>query len=228
MNRARWIAALVAAVALVVGGAWVGSRYDLHVVNKSLTQADQQDRQGTASATQGASHDQAAAAQQPTLQADAEAVSRSRTEVARVRATTPRPAPVPPTPGVPNPEPAGAPVETPLEAAQGHLIDALTKENTDLKAQNAELTAARDSWREAAGQFKAETASLRTVIAHTPKPRPLAVGVLVGTNRSFGAWVEYDLGPVRVGADVVCRPAVTLGQKPEVEAIGRIGWRFRS
>jgi hypothetical protein len=223
MTRLRWIAAgLVLAFILGFG---VYACRGRQVFTQTIDQANQHHEQGAIHDAQGAVHDQAAAKEEPILKADSQEVARLRAEVARLRAASSRPAPLPPTPGLPKPEPAGPPVETPLEATKTDLIDALTKENGDLKTQNAELKAARDGHREASAQYQQETASLRVALRAIPAPRTLALGLLYGTNNTTGAWIEKDFGPLRIGADVVRRQIPATNQTT-TDANLRLGITF--
>ena len=220
--RSRAYVYIGAVVALIALGGWLYGAFGKRVESKALEQAGQHEQLGTAKAAEAAVHDQAAAAKQPGLQADAAAVARSRVEVARLRAAASRPAPLPPTPGVPEAEPAGAPLESPLEAAKDRLIDDLTKENADLKAQNAELTAGRDDHKAAEEQFQQESAALRIAIKAIPAPHTLALGLLAGTHNTLGVWGEKDFGSIRLGVDLVRRNLPSVNQT-SVEADVRLG-----
>jgi hypothetical protein len=218
----RVYAAIGAAVLLFGVGGWLYQAHGRHVEAKAITQADQHHEAGTTSEAQGVTHAQAADAKTPILQADAAEVARLRVEVARLRAAAPRPAPMPQTPGMPEPQPAGAPVESPLDAARDDLEGALTKENGDLKEALAERTAEAEAFHKSSDEYKAEVASLRIAIRAVPAPRTLAMGLLFGTNNTAGIWGEKDFGPVRVGADLVRRQLPTINQT-NVEAVFRVG-----
>lgn len=223
MSRIRWIAAGIV-LAFILGFGVYACR-ERQVVSQTSIQANQHHEQGVIDDAQGAVHDQAAEAQKPILKADAETVARLRAEVARLRAASARPASVPSSPEDPTPQSVGAPVETPLEAAKDQLIDALTKENTDLKVQVENYYAESKSYHAASDHYKQETASLRTIIQTMPRPRPRAIGMDYGTNNTLAVWVERDFGPIRTGASVMRRQIPSINQTT-VEAVVRLGVTF--
>lgn len=160
----KWIKPTIAGVVLVMAGLYGRSCYLDHKAKTAAIQAAQHDQAGINHAAQGAVYDSQAAAQNPTLQANDAEIQRLRMEVARLRKkpSVPDPAPIPWNPA-PNPIPP--PVDlAPLVSKLDELNQALTKDNTDLKTNILTLTAARDSWRSAAGEFQREAAFLR--IAH--------------------------------------------------------------
>lgn len=160
----KWIKPTIAGVILITVGLYGRSCYLEHKAKESASQAAQHDQAGTNHAAQGAAYDSQAAAQNPTLQANNAEIQRLRMEVARLRKKPPVPDPAP-VPWNPAPNPVPPPVDlAPLVSKLDELNQALTKENADLKANILTLTAARDSWRSAAGEFQREAVSLR--IAH--------------------------------------------------------------
>lgn len=172
------------------------------VVTKVTQQADAKHAEVVQEAQKGAEHDQKAEAISPELKA-------LRAEVARLRRVAAPALAV------------GAPKNplAPVVSAQDRVIQSLDVHDT-------EMTEARDSWRASATASQEEAKQLRVALDHTPKFRPLAVGILYGTDQSVGAWVEYDIGRLRVGVDVVRRPIDSTSSRTSVEAVGRVGWRF--
>ena len=200
MTRLRlYLAGIVIAAILGFG---VYQCRNQKIVPLQVQQADKNDAQGQAHEFNAVNHDQQADSSTPEL-------VRLRAEVARLRSSAAPALAV------------GAPDNplVPVVAAQDRLIQAQDDQNT-------ELTGARDEYRAAAQSYKAEAGNLRTALDHIPTFRPLAVGVLYGTDRSMGAWVEYDLGRVRIGADLVRRPLDIAG-RTNIEGTVRLGWRLK-
>lgn len=199
--RLRWIASGAVLLLILGGGVYSCQHYNAGVVTQQVQQADTNHQQAQTHETQAVTHDAKAETIAPELAALRAEVERLRRIAAPALAV-------------------GAPANplVPVVAAQDRVIQSQD-------AHAAELTAARDEHKAAEQAYKAEAGNLRTALAHTPQPRPLAVGVLYGTDKTIGAWVEYDFGPVRVGADVVRRPYA--GGGTTLEGIARVGWRFR-
>lgn len=151
---------------------------------------------------QGTEHDAKADAIAPELAA-------LRAEVARLRRVSASALAV----GAPTNELA------PLVEAQDRVIQSQD-------AHDAEITAARDSWRAAATASQEEAKQLRVALDNAPKRYPWAAGVLYGTDKSKGIWVEYDLGRLRLGADLVSRPIDSTSPRTSIEAVARLGWRW--
>jgi len=199
--RVRWIVSGAVILLILGGGVYACQRHNATIVTQQPQQADANHQQAATQETQGAVHD-------AKVETIAPEIAALRAEVARLRRIA---APALAVDAPPNPL-------VPVVAAQDRLIA-----SQDTHA--AELTAARDAHKAAEQSYKAESVNLRTALAHIPEPRPLAAGVLYGTDKTIGAWVEYDFGPVRVGADVVRRPYA--GGGTTLEGIVRVGWRFK-
>jgi len=161
----KWLFPSCAAACLIVFGLYGRSCYLRHKASDAVSQANTHGTEGAINAASGAIHDQAADSQAQALRDSDAEVARLRGEVARLRkATIPVPAP-PVAPPVPDPQPVvPAPDLRPLLAKQDELIQAQGRQNDGLKATVVTLTAARDSWRQSAGDYQREAASLR--IAH--------------------------------------------------------------
>ncbi|MCK9566512.1 MAG: hypothetical protein M0Q43_10750 [Methanothrix sp.] len=65
---------------------------------------------------------------------------------------------------------------------------------------------------------------LESQLRSMTKPRSWAAGVAYGSDGQMGVSVERDLGPVRIGADVVRHRLP--GNNTTLEAVGRLLWRF--
>jgi hypothetical protein len=158
----RLILGIAAAFLLTLGGFAVWNSHKAHQVSAAVAQADQHHEVATAAAAQGAVYDAQASAQGPALLNDASTVAQLRAEVARLR-NAPRP---PQDPTLPAPEPVGPVVDlAPLVAEQDRLVEALSRENADLKTQVNTLTLARDSWKGSAQASAAEAVQLRSALA---------------------------------------------------------------
>ena len=153
----KWLLPALLGACLVIFGLWGRSCYLRHEAKQQAAQSDRHDQAGIIHAAQGELHDQQADAKTPTLEADAAEVTRLRAEVARLRKAAAPKAPV-----VTELQPLPPPVL--LEDAKDQLIDALTKENVDLKAALAEYKAGSASWKAAYGESQKALACLR--IAH--------------------------------------------------------------
>jgi hypothetical protein len=150
--------ACVASLALGLAGGAYGCRvYVERNAVQANVEADQHHEQAVTNATQGAAHDQAAEAAKPQVQADAATVARLRAEVARLRKAAAAPASVPPVVPPANPDP----VATPLDLAKDELIEALGRENTNLKVLNLELDLRGDSFKSAYEASAREVVALR-------------------------------------------------------------------
>ena len=112
-----------------------------------------------------------------------------------------------------------------MEQDKDRLIADLTKVNSDQAEKIAFLESAYKSADAAAHGFQAEAASLRIAVsALTGDKRVWAAGGIYGTNGTAGVAAERDLGPFRVGVDVVRRP-ISNGNST-LEAQGRVLYRF--
>ena len=65
---------------------------------------------------------------------------------------------------------------------------------------------------------------LESQLRSMTKPRTWAAGVAYGSDGQMGVSAERDLGPVRIGADVVRHRLP--GNNTTLEAVGRLLWRF--
>jgi hypothetical protein len=209
------------------------------VAAAGLATADKVDQASTTAYNQGAAHGQEAQAQTSVKAQDDSAVAHQDATVAQLQAEVARlrklqPGPVQPAraPGALAPVAVPLPVGSPLAVTQDQLVAALTLDNAALKKDLADTnallatkTAEADSYHQAADGFKAEAAGLRVVVgALAAAPRHWAAGVTYGSNGTAGATVERDLGPFRVGVDVV-RCSTSTGNST-LEAMARAAWRF--
>jgi len=198
--------ALIGTILVLVVGALGWQIYSQKMAIAALAQANQQHGAAVIQEQQADTQHQAVETQKPIIVMQAANTSRLEAELAILRASLPVD-------------------QSPLVAKQDELIQAQKVRISGLETQIVNLTNESTSRKAEADQFKAEAASLRVVIAHTPQPHPLAVGLLYGTNKTMGVWVEYDIQRLRVGVDVISRPIQVMGQT-NLEAVGRIGWRF--
>lgn len=182
----------------------------------ATTQAAQAGTQGALDESHAQGAYQAAQQLQPVIVRDDTAVAAAHAEVERLRAALAvalQQAPV------------QDPAREALIAAQATENAAQATEIQDLKARGADLEAAYTAQVKATGDYKAQAASLQVANDLLRRAqRPWAAGASVGTDSSKGVWAERDLGPVRVGVDVIRRPAT--GGSTTLEAIARVGWRF--
>jgi len=232
----KWIGIALLAGALICLGFGARGCSSSKVAAAGLAQAAKTDQAATTAYNEGATHGQESQAQQAQvakddapLDGDNAAVARDRVEVAKHRARPVQPAAgAQPVQGdVAEPAPTLAEV-----AALQRLTDDLTQDLSDTqkalldtKTLLATKTAEADSYHQAADGYRTEAAQLRLVVtALSGKVRPWAAGVTYGSNGTAGATVERDLGPFRVGVDVVRR---SLGNgNSTLEAMGRLEWSF--
>jgi hypothetical protein len=150
----RVLYALIASIALIVGGVWLYQHHNQAVADAAIVQADQHHEQAISNAAQGAVHDQSIETAKSHLDADAQETKRLRSEVERLRKIIAAPVAM-----------DAPPVDlAPLVASQDALIVGLTKENDGMKGQVVNLTLSRDSWKTAYDASTREVASLR--LAH--------------------------------------------------------------
>ena len=198
--------ALIGTVLVIGGGALAWQVHSQSAEIAALAQANQQHGAAVIQEQQADTQHQAVEAQKPIIVMQAANTSRLEAELAALRASLPVD-------------------QSPLVAKQDELIQAQKVRISGLETQIVNLTAEGESRKAEADRYKAEAVSLRTVIAHTPQPHSLGVGLLYGTNKTMGVWVEYDIQRLRVGVDVISRPIQIVGQT-NLEAVGRVGWRF--
>jgi hypothetical protein len=167
--------------------------------------------------TEAVTHDQEAEAQKPQANSNAAEVARLRGELAVLR-------------NAPKPDPghvgldAPVPDLQPIVDKQCELISAYKVQVEGLEGNVATLTLARDSWRSMAQASQQESAQLRVVIASRPS-YSWAAGGSYGTDKQVGAWIEKDSGRLRYGLDVVRHQLA--GGNSTLEAVARLGWRFK-
>ncbi len=114
---------------------------------------------------------------------------------------------------------------------QSELIAA---QDVRYEAQGKQLVAteqARDAYKSESVQLKValkvaddRAAILEAQIRSMAKPRPWAAGAVYGSDGMAGGSVERDLGPLRVGVDVVRHKLP--GGDSKLEAVGRVYVRF--
>lgn len=217
---AKGIILAAAGLALVAGGIALYLQHGRDTRDQAHVQAATTD-QTVARALNTEGDDHAANAQKIPVKSDAAAVARLQAEVARLRKAA-ADAPVPPAvPGLPEPQPVAPGVQ--LDRAKDDLIGALVQENSDLKAQNAELLLADQDHRQAFVKDDQAVGELRQAV-HPDYHR--AAGLLYG-ERAAGVFVEQDLYRVRVGVLVVQQGLPVLaGGHNQVLAMVSAGWRF--
>jgi len=185
----------VGLVAVIVSGVYARSCYLAKVDAAAIVQADGAHESAVTHAAQGATYDQQATAQAPVIQAAEAKVERLRGELARLRKSAPKAPSLPDAPTIPEPQPVVPPVDlAPLVAKQDELIQAQDKQIGDLKSNVITLAAARDSWRQSAGDFQREAVSLR--IAHEAQLSAIKASRWKGRIEGFavGLATGYTVG----------------------------------
>ena len=225
----------IALSCLAIGGG--GMRwFQAHQAAAHLQKADQLDTSQAQHGTQAVTHEQAAQALNPVLQADDgtdagddAAVERDRAALqdacARRRPVDPA---APATPAQPLPPPVDVAA---VDEIKNRLIADLTKDLTDTKkaladtrAQAAAYAAADQARQAQVKDLQGEVGQLRAVIASTPRELHWGVSITGSTNQTLGGGVEYSRGIVFAGVDVVRRQLA--GGQTTLEALGRVGFHF--
>ena len=216
----------VGVAALLTAGLVVRSAMIKHRVSDAVHKADANHSESVSHATKAEELDDQVEARTPQIQADTDAISSLREEVARLRHPNPGPTSSPQTPALPGLEPAASPEDlAPLVARLDLLTAAQDRKLQDQASQIITLTMSRDEWRLSAKAAQAESLQLRSALASQKALEHVwAVGGSYGTDRQCGVWVERDLGPVRVGVDIVRHPLP--GGNSTLEAVARAGWSF--
>ncbi len=142
LNR-RVIILATSLVALSVIGLWTWSCIARRKAERAITAAVSTDTQAVIGQAKAEMHDQAAKDMLPQLQRDDALVARFRAELARMK-QTPKPGP---TPDPAQQAPPSEPIAQPVDAKKEELIDALTTQVSDLKAEGLQLALSRDQWR---------------------------------------------------------------------------------
>ena len=116
----------------------------------------------------------------------------------------------------------------------GVLRQLVSAQDTKITAQDAQITALEQANAARRGQVDQLNAALRAADARAgllesqlrnmARPRPWAAGAVYGSDGMAGGSVERDLGPFRVGVDVVRHKLP--GGNTTLEAVGRILVRF--
>lgn len=218
---------LIGAALLFAGGIglgwWARGAGAKKVATVATQKADQITAAATAALQQGVQHVQAAKAQDPAIAAAHSAVAASRARLQMdqaARAARPvRPA------GAPASEPAGVALGLAVDRDKDRLITAQAQEIALLRAQGQEKDAAIDALQAAASGFQQAGQVLRPALAQATLPEhPWAAGVIYGTGRAIGAFIERDFGPFRAGVDVI-RRQLPAGPAT-IDTSARLGWRF--
>jgi hypothetical protein len=114
-------------------------------------------------------------------------------------------------------------VGAPLDVAKDALIAAQDRLIQDQAAQIRTVTLEARSYKAAFTQSQAAEVELRAALA-ARSHHVWAAGGSYGTEGQAGAWVERDLGRVRIGLDILRRP-LAAGNST-LEAVARLGWSF--
>lgn len=116
-------------------------------------------------------------------------------------------------------DPAAGPAVDGSEAAlKDQLIQAQAERIVTLETQAGELRQALDAQERATEVSERRGDGLEAALAKMADPRTRAFGLIYGPQTK-GITAEMDMGPIRVGVDVVRR-------HNETEAVGRVLWRF--
>ena len=209
------VLACVAVLALAFGFA-LGRGLGHAQVAAAVKAADRQEAIATTDHAQGVQHDQEASNRAPVLAADDAEVER----LEKLADPAPDPAPAPALPGS---EVVGPPPVVVVDA-EHLLVAALKKDLADTKDQLATVSLARDAYRSEAYARAQECTQLRAALAAVPRELRWSAGGVYGTAQTLGGYVERDLGPFRVGLDIVRRQLA--GGQYTLEAVGRAGIRF--
>ena len=209
------VLACVAVLALAFGFA-LGRGFGHAQVAAEVKVADHLEVVSTTEHTQGVQHDAEAAQRAPVLAADDAEVER----LEKLLPPAPDPAPTPALPGSDVVGPAPVVVADP----EHQLVAALKKDLADTREQLTSVSLARDAYRAEADTRSQENQALRAALAAAPRELHWSAGAVYGSGQTLGGYVERDLGPFRVGLDLVRRQLA--GGQTSLEAIGRAGIRF--
>jgi len=209
------ILALIATMSLCLGFG-LGRGLGHAQVTAAVTAANQAEAVATTDHAQGVQHDAEAEHRAPVLANDDAEVQR----LERIADPAPDPAP---SPALPGSQVVGPPPVV-VDDTEHQLVAALKKDLADTKDQLATVTLARDAYRSEADARAQECTQLRVALAAVPRDLHWSAGAVYGTGQTAGGYVERDLGPIRVGVDIVRRQLA--GGQTTLEAIGHLGMRF--
>lgn len=113
---------------------------------------------------------------------------------------------------------AGPEVDGGEAALKDQLIQAQAERIVTLETQASEYRQALDTQEQATKVSEQRGDKLQAALAKVADPRNRAFGLIYGPQTK-GITAEMDLGPIRLGVDVVRRPA-------ETEVVGRFLWRY--
>lgn len=204
ISRLRLIVAACTVLSILTFGVY--SCRNQRIVKQQLAIADKIHPQIAPLIKQAEEQAQKADAQQPAIDAFRKENARLKAELARLKQVST----IPP---------------TPIEIKQDQVIQVQDQELQVQGVQHEAIVSSHDTLRTSTKLLMAENDALRNAVARMPKPRPWAVGLLYGTDKTLGVCAEYDFGVIRTGLDVVRRPAGGTG-RTTLEALGRVMWRF--
>ena len=218
--RAQLIAAgcLALAAALFFGGWAVGARKGQAEAAQAIQESSILKERVHALTQKSASHEALAGTAGQAAKDQTPVIEGIKARLARIHQPGPGSQPAGPAQVVDG-HPGAGPGDDGGEAAlKGQLIEAQDRKIGALETEVSERHLALDAQKEATSTSEQRGDRLEAALAKAADPRTRAVGLIYGPQTK-GVSAEMDLGPVRLGVDVVRRPA-------EFEAMARVMWRF--
>jgi hypothetical protein len=145
-------------------------------------------------------------------------IAEIKTRLARIHQQGPGSQPAGPAQVVDGHPGAGSGDDGSEAALTAQLIEAQDRKIGALETEVSELHQALDAQERATEVSEQRGDRVQAALAKVADPRNRAFGLVWG-QRTKGFTAEMDMGPLRVGMDVVRRPN-------ETEAVGRVLWRF--
>lgn len=213
---------LLACLASCLIGAWVGwySEHSRGVAQAAQVLAENEKLKEQEDALKHAE----ATARQDAADADARGVDKDRV----VQALKAKLAKITGKPLDPLPDINGVDIPGPDGATEVVVLRELVAAQDARHETDEERIKARDRQIDAQGKAlilaDLQADILESQLRSMANPRTWAAGVAYGSDGQMGVSVERDLGPVRIGADVVRHRLP--GNNTTLEAVGRLLWRF--
>jgi hypothetical protein len=226
MTKLRLIAIGIGLLIVAGGPVALDEVYHAHQRTKATQVAGDLKGQENAAIAQEGPQDAAIKVRAQKLTVDEQILAKDQALAAAIRAKYAR-QPVFPSSAVPG---NGISVQPSMDAVLGQLDVVIADQGKLIADQKAQIAALQERvWTADKTEVisQAREKALETVIADTPTPHPLAVGLLHGTAGTNGVWIEYDLRRLRIGTDLTTgQMMVGTTQQHNVEMTIRLGWRF--